>query len=417
MRNQPFDIVIIGAGIVGLTQALLCAKHLYSIALIEASDPISNISSDQFDPRVFAITRAAQNVFQSIDCWEEMVKRRVSPYRCMKIWDGAGFGSLQFKASDISETNLGHIIEHRVLLEPLWHKAQQCPNIQIFHAQPKALLRTDESIELQLDSGLSLQAHLIIGSDGGHSWLRQKLEIQTDTADYAQSSLVGTVITEKPHEETAWQRFLPDGPLAFLPLCLPNVSSIVFTGCPKKIQQYESMQELEFLEVLGHAFDYRLGKMMQISNRKSFPLKRLLAKKVTSHRAAIIGDAAHIIHPLAGQGLNLGIMDAACLASLLKEMQEKYKLKAHFDAYGREPQLLHHTPTLQALLSRFERMRKAPIYSMMALTDSLQNLFSNHGTFVRSLRNLALNWVDKNAFIKQKLMRAAMGIDHTMSTP
>jgi len=321
LNALEFDIIILGGGLVGLTAANLCATAGFSVALVERQKPSLTWDNKDFDIRCSAISKASQNIFQALGVWEAMVKERVSAYQYMHVWDALGFGEISFDAAEVGESDLGHIIENRVMIKALRLQAKQSSAITFFvSTSPVDLQVESKYVLLTLDKdNQRLKAKLIIGADGGHSWLRERIHIPSKQHDYHQSALVATVSTELSHQQTAWQRFLPEGPLAFLPLNADkiHVSSIVWTSTTEKTKALLALPETEFCEALAHAFDYRLGKVLSTSERRTFPLHRLHANCYIHNRVALVGDAIHVIHPLAGQGVNLGLRDAKTLVETL----------------------------------------------------------------------------------------------------
>lgn len=410
------DLIIVGAGIVGLTAALLAAEQQFSVAILEKKAPQFSWDPGTVDHRVSAITRNSQNIFQSLKLWENITQLGVSSYQKMTVWDAEGFGEIHFDAKEVQQPDLGHIIENRVMMKSLWEKAAQTPNIQFFVPATVTSLNTDKDsrqdpkpnleqdfnkvpkknsnkIIVQLDNGKKLTAPLLIGADGAQSWIRETLSMPTQIRDYEQTALVTTVTTEIPHQNTAWQRFLPEGPLAFLPLQSPNTCSIVWSSTTQSHVQRLMLNDLEFSKELFYAFDGRLGNILSVEQRHAFPLKSLYVHPPIAERVALMGDAARVIHPLAGQGINLGLEDALALVEILAEAKRK-----HFD--------LGHT----TLLSRYARARKARSLSMIALMDFFQKSFGTKNSMIKILRSLTINGIDKNAWIKKKLINAALGI-------
>jgi len=303
LSNKQYDIVIVGGGMVG--SALACAlapsqeRKKIKIALIEGRKADTNWSADSFDMRVSAITRASQQLLEKLGVWESMCELRVSPYAEMIVWDATGSGSIHFDCADIGEPNLGHIIENRVISHALMKQAEQFENIDLFcPASPKRLLLHTDRAQLELEDGMVLESDLLVGADGGNSWIRQQAGIQVHTRTYNQQALVTTVKTEHYHQETAWQRFLPTGPLAFLPLT-DGYSSIVWSTTPEQANELLELDEATFKTTLAEAFEHKLGDITEVGPRASFPLKGQHAKHYVKPHLALVGDAAHTIHPLA----------------------------------------------------------------------------------------------------------------------
>lgn len=405
-NNHEVDLIVLGAGLVGLTQAILCAKLGLKVALIEARPPQLEWDEQHYDNRVSAITLSSQKLFEDLDVWAAMQAQRVSPYSCMRVWDGIGFGKIVFNAEEIKAPCLGIIIENRVMLKALWLKAKQYDHIQFYVEQtPKKLTQANDSITLTLESGQTLKAQLIIGSDGARSWLRETLNLETQGWDYHQAALVATVTTELPHQGTAWQRFLTQGPLAFLPLNDIYTSSIVWTSTPENTEAHLSLNDDQFCETLAYAFDYQLGKVNSVQGRQRFPLKMLRAKRIINQRAAIIGDAAHVIHPLGGQGVNLGLMDALCLATILKDAKAMALKQPSFDSVGNE--IKTYDLGSHAVLRRYERARKAHVLAMVAAMEFFKQCFAAGSGTIATIRSTGLNWVNNRPWLKKQIIHAA----------
>jgi len=402
LNALEFDIIILGGGLVGLTAANLCAQQGFSVALVERQEPHLSWDDNHFDIRCSAISKASQMLFQEMGVWDAMVKERVSSYQRMHVWDALGFGEITFDAAEVGEADLGHIIENRVMQKALWVHAKQSTHIHfLVPSSPVALHVEPEHVFLTLQDQTSLKAKLIIGADGGHSWLRERANIESKQHDYHQSALVATVCTELSHQQTAWQRFLPEGPLAFLPLNSGNshqpnpynLSSIVWTSTTEKTKTLMSFTDAKFCEELAHAFDYRLGSVLSTAERRDFSLSRMHANHYISDRVALIGDAIHVIHPLAGQGVNLGLGDARKLVETLSS------------ANKRTSDIGHHL-----VLRKYARARKGQILSTLLGMDFLNRMFTREDTLSLGLRSIGLNFVDKTAFLKKKMMLQAMGL-------
>ncbi len=404
MNQSIFDIIILGGGLVGLTAANLCAQQGFSVALIERQEPLLVWDNNDIDIRCSAISKASQNIFQDIDVWEAMVNDRVSAYEHMHVWDALGFGKITFDAAEVGKPDLGHIIENRVMIRALWDKAKQNTNITFFApANPVSLQVEPDFVFLTIEEKnkqIGISAKLIIGADGGHSWLREIVNIKSDRQDYHQSAIVATVSTELPHQQTAWQRFLPEGPLAFLPLNKnktdqSHLNSIVWTSNTEKSETLMALSEEKFCEALSQAFEYRLGAVLSTSERRTFPLNRMHAKRYIAERVALIGDAIHVIHPLAGQGVNLGLSDAKQLSEILLLAHQKNN---NIDIGN------------YLVLRKFERARKGQVLSTLMAMDIFNKAFTHANTLSLGLRSIGLNFVDKTAFLKQKMMLQAMGL-------
>ena len=378
---------------VGASLACALGDSTLKIAVIEGEEAPLSWPPQGYDMRVSAITRASQRFLEQVGAWPAMCAERVAPYREMHVWDATGSGSIHFDAADVGEPDLGHIIENRVITKALVQRARSLGNVQwICPAVPRRLFLRSDCAQLQLDDGSELRAQLLVGADGGRSWVRQQAGIRVDTQHYQQSALVTTVKTERHHQHTAWQRFLPTGPLAFLPLT-DGYSSIVWSTSPEEAERLLESNKDVFKAELEQAFDSRLGAITELGPRGVFPLKGRHAAHYVNAHLALIGDAAHTIHPLAGQGVNLGFADACALAEVILEAHAAKKAIGAFKT-----------------LRRYERNRRADNQLMLDSMDAFKRLFSNDNTGLSLLRNLGLDLVDRAGPVKQFFATRAMGL-------
>lgn len=391
-----YDMVIVGGGMVGMALACALGDSGMRIAIVEGRESPMEWPQEGFDQRVSAITRASQQLFERLGVWHTMAAMRISPYREMHVWDASGQGSIHFDSADIGEPDLGHIIENRVIGRALAQRMEDFPNIHLLcPATPKRLrIRPRGDSILQLTDSRRLEAPLIVGADGANSWVRRQAGIEVDQRDYHQRAIVATVKTELFHGETAWQRFLPAGPLAFLPL-LDGFSSIVWSTSLEQAEQLLAMEDNDFKEALGEAFEHKLGAISQLGARAAFPLLGQHAAQYVKYGLALIGDAAHTIHPLAGQGVNLGFGDAECLADTLLEARK-----------GED------NPFAFKVLRRFERARRGPNQLTFEAMGIFKQVFSNDSDWLGPARNLGLDIADSLPPLKRLLMHQAMGTPH-----
>ncbi len=390
--TNSFDLIIVGGGMVGAAMACAMGDHGFKVALVEGRKPDLSWPKPEYENRVSAITRASQYVFENLHAWEYMTERRVCPYRKMVVWDSTGSGHIQFDSAEIAEPDLGHIIENGVIQAGLWQRLKQLPSVHCFSpATPQQLHITQQQACLTLDDGQVLAAALLVGADGGRSWVRQQIGFESKGWSYQQDALVATVTHELDHQESCWQRFAADGPLAFLPLD-EKTCSIVWSTSPEHAKQLLALEEAEFLTALQLNFGDNLGRMLAVGERAAFPLRLAHTVKYTGLRLALIGDAAHSIHPLAGQGVNLGLGDMSSLVDAL------LAAKARGEDIGDS-----------AVLRRYERARKADNVLMLGAMDGFKRLFSNDQPLLRFARNLGLNLTDRVPPVKQLFMQQALG--------
>ncbi|HEB92706.1 MAG TPA: 2-octaprenyl-3-methyl-6-methoxy-1,4-benzoquinol hydroxylase [Gammaproteobacteria bacterium] len=396
--TDKYDVIIIGGGMVGASLACALADSTLSIAVIEGLEPPGEWPADSFDIRVSAITRASENLFRRLGAWPAMETMRVQPYEAMDVWDATGAGHIHFDAAELGEPNLGHIIENRVITQALLQRLRQYDNIDYCcPTRPTRLMLRNDHAQLQLDDGYLLQTSLIIGADGAHSWLRQQAGIEVQERHYQQTAVVATVQTGHYHGDTAWQCFLPSGPLAFLPLP-DGRSSIVWSTSAEEAERLLALDDADFMSALGEAFMHRLGSVTGVGPRGAFPLKGRHAKEYVKPHLALVGDAAHTIHPLAGQGVNLGLADVEELAAVVLEAHHAQRPIDSFKT-----------------LRRYERARRGANLLMLDAMGAFKALFSNDTPGLRELRNLGLNLADHAGLLKRLIVAQAMGLS-TLST-
>lgn len=397
---QPqYDVIILGAGMVGLVTANLCAQNNLTVALVDPKLP-ATWQPSEWDIRCSAVSRRTQNVLESIGVWQRIEGSRVSPYLRMEVWDAFSSGEICFDARELAEPNLGHIIENSLIIQSLWEKyldqTRDKDRVSYFiPGKPLSFERKSNNIILELEAGQVLSGQLLVGADGAQSWLRETAHIKTKGWSYQQKALVATIETEEPHQATARQCFSKGNVLAFLPLKEPQLSSIVWSTSSEQSDLLLGLEEVEFCKELAHAFDYRLGKVVKAGERRAFPLHMQVVSNYIDERIALVGDAAHVIHPLAGQGVNLGIYDAEVLVQVLKEARNK-------DAAYDLGQFL--------LLRRYERARKGHNLAMIAGMEFFKQAFSADVSFLQGIRGLGVNLLNSSKFLKKKLMRQAMGV-------
>lgn len=391
-RRDGHDVAIVGAGVVGSTAALSLAREGLRVAIIEAHEPPAWRADDP-DLRVYAFASDAQALLDSLGVWPMVASARAQPYRRMRVWDAGAGGEMSFDADAFGRDCLGHIVEHALLVDRLWAAVSRNPAIQRFCPDKLLELDQDETgVSLALESGRRLRARLVLGADGAASRVRDLAGFPVDEHDYGQSGLVAYVRTSSPHESTCWQRFLPSGPLAFLP-CSDGRSSIVWTVPTAEAQRLLAIDEKSFRAELTRAFDARLGEVTDVSERRAFPLRRKLAKEMLHGRVALIGDAAHAVHPLAGQGVNLGLRDVAALSAWVHEAQSS---GADF--------------TSQQRLQRWARARLSENAVAAYSFEAINRIFSNDALLPSLLRGPLLGLAGKFPPLAQFFWRRAAGL-------
>lgn len=398
MNESTADIVIVGAGMVGSLLAALLKNSGLRIVLLERAAVSAPQKADAFEPRVSALTRASENLLRHVGAWDAMAAQRLCPYEAMTVWDADGSGRVQFSARELGESHLGVLVENRLLQWALTEAASQAGNIELrCPAQLETLERLPDCWRLTLASGESIKANLVIGADGAQSAVRQFANIPVSESDYGQRAIVTTVRTEMPHQYTAWQRFMSTGPLAFLPLLTAegdaHHSSIVWSQDEAEAQRLLGLDDEAFRRELGFAFEHTLGEVQWADKRFSFPLRAQHARDYAREGLALIGDAAHAIHPLAGQGVNLGLLDAAVLAEEILRARERNI------AWWSE-----------ATLERYSRRRRAHNTLILNSMTGFRRLFASHNPLMVVARNIGLNATNSLLPLKQEFARVAMGL-------
>ena len=385
------DILVVGGGMVGAAAACAFAQKGFRVQLLELAEPDCAWPRDGFEIRVSAISHASRNLFHNLGAWQGMVRRRVTPYERMVVWE-AGGAEIRFDAAELGEAELGHIIENRVIQCALWERMRQLEGIEILTGlRITGFHPDDEAPRLHLEDGRELQARLVVAADGANSTLRELAGIPVSGWRYDQSALVCTVRAELGNQATAWQRFMASGPLALLPM-ERDLFSIVWSTQPPRAAELADLPPAEFDDALTHASESRLGRLSLEGERGIYPLRLQHASRYIRPGLALVGDAAHVIHPLAGQGVNLGLLDLAELVDVVAEAQQ------------------HHRPIgMESTLRRYERARKGENLAMQGAMDLIKRLFSNDLPPLKLARNLGLELADRIEPVKKLLVKNALG--------
>ncbi len=420
---QKFDVLIVGAGMVGLTLALALRKTSNLTIAIADTLPKSRLI-DEPEVRVSAINVASQTIFENLDVWSTIAAQRTQAYQHMHIWDKAGIGKLDFSVSDLNDfpqnEHLGWIIENNVIRNALWDKAQADEGISFFTENKLANIAVGDSelfasFEMPLANENVTSAHvnshisnsmqtpliakLAVGADGANSWLRKQMDMAMISRDYDHHAIVATVKCSQGHKNTAWQVFLPNGPLAFLPVFPKNndTCSIVYSTSPEEAKRLTELSPTDFAKELTAASDGKLGTIELISNRFTYPLTMRLAQDFVKDRMVLIGDAAHTIHPLAGQGVNLGLLDAASLAQTLSVSTSSQS--------ENDPNI-----TDQKRLKAFARYRKSEAIEMITAMEAIKQTFSINQSGFTLLRGIGMSLLDNFKPAKKRLIEQALGL-------
>lgn len=392
------DIAIVGGGMVGSLLAALLGDAGLDIVLLERAGVIPPQAEDAFEPRVSALTRASENLLRHVGAWEAIAAVRACPYTGMAVWDANGTGRVEFSAKELGESHLGVMVENRLLQWALTQVAVASPRVRLqCPAQLEALERLPDAWLLTLAGGGQCQARLVIGADGALSAVRRLAGIGVRETGYEQRAIVTTVRTERPHGDTARQRFSATGPLAFLPLQGADgdrhACSIVWSQDEPEAQRLLGLDDDAFCRELGFAFEHALGAITGCDARHSFPLRARHAERYAQEGLALIGDAAHAIHPLAGQGVNLGLLDAAVLAEEIRRAQER-----GLPWWGEDT------------LARYSRRRRAHNTLILNSMTVFKTLFASNNPLLVIARNLGMEATGRLLPVRQELARVAMGL-------
>ena len=398
--TQHYDIIIVGAGLVGASLACAIAQQTSAthlrIALIEASAETQHFSGAHFDPRVVALTQASQNLLSQIGVWKTIVNNRVCAYHDMEVWDAEGTAKIHFNAAEVRHHYLGHIVENSVIVNALREQLAQHKNITLIQpVKVVGLIRGDKT-HIALDNELTLTTDLLIAADGAHSKVRELAEFATREWDYGHTAIITTVQTQLPHQATAWQRFMRTGPLAFLPL--PSVDkkyfcSIVWSAEHALADELMALNDADFCARLGIAFEHKLGDVLHAAQRFAIPLRQRHAKTYIQPQIVLVGDAAHNIHPLAGQGVNLGLLDVIALAHEIERAGERGIPLSDY-----------------SILRRYQRARLTNNLSMMSAMEAFKRLFSSNSLMLAWLRNSGMRQLNSLTTVKKIIIKSAMGL-------
>lgn len=408
------DLIIVGAGLVGASLACAIARKESSrhlrIAVIEASQELPSYKGENIDPRVVALTPASRKFLEQVDAWNAIERERVCAYRDMHVWDGEGTAEIHFSSTDVRQHCLGYIVENSVAVSAVRKQLtrlakDETTNIEIIQPARVMSLTLPESpkgiVRVELGSGefaagTSLTAALVIAADGAQSQVRHLADLPTREWDYNQRAVITTVRTELSHQFTAWQRFMHTGPLALLPLedvAGAHYCSIVWSADDALAEELMALDDAEFCARLGRAFEYKLGDIESCAERFSIPLRQRHARKYFKQGIALVGDAAHNIHPLAGQGVNLGLLDARALEEEI------------------ERAVLRQIPLSDpSILRRYQRQRMTDNLAMMSAMEGFKRLFGANSLATLWLRNEGLRWTNSLPLIKNHIIKRAMGL-------
>ena len=393
--STQFDIVIVGGGLVGLATACALSKYDLKIAIIDAKvHHNESFPQNEIGVRASAINGASQRYFSQIGIWDDLLNsHRVQEFTEIGVWEKNGLAQLSAHAKDYSYPNLGYIIENNLISHYLYLFVRENHNITIFNLAAIDNCYNDDYAFLTLADNTILQAKLIIGADGAHSWLRKHEKISVFERNYLHHAVITTVETQYPHQSCAKQIFYPNGIVAFLPLWQANKSCLVWSTKPNQATTLTSLTESEFCQELFKLTGDKVGKCQLINQRMVFPLKARFAKQFVKHRTVLIGDAAHTIHPLAGQGVNLGFQDSALLVSTIKQLHDKHKDIGLADN-----------------LKSFQFTRRKDTLVMLTAMRTIQDMFNGDNVLKKMLRTAGMNAINNCSPLKKQLIKYAMHI-------
>ncbi|MGQ4002268.1 FAD-dependent oxidoreductase [Francisellaceae bacterium CB299] len=416
------DVVIVGGGMVGLSLALGLHKHGLQVAIIEARSIVNKpLASDRVETRVSAINHTSKKLLKDLGVWNDIANNRVSPYYQMRVWDDEPSQSINITAEEIAEHSLGSIVENDVITQALLkeiantgieiYENQKISKIQRNGVTEKIFLKNRSLSGVEGSSfepkneplanfplergadrrGVSIETNLIVGADGANSFIRDYFNFETKIKSYKHTAIVATLELEKEHQQIAYQRFYDKGVLAFLPLENSNKASIVWSVKNEYAGYLMKLENNEFEKALSLAISNELGDMKLLSKRFSFELIQRHAQTYIQNNVVLVGDACHSIHPLAGQGVNLGFKDVVSLVDVLEKTFKK----------GR---LLGHTSTLD----KYQRDRMLDNKKMIALMKSFKEGFASENKYIQEARRWGFDFVDNNSVIKKMLVKQAL---------
>ncbi|MDD2759968.1 MAG: FAD-dependent monooxygenase [Methylomonas sp.] len=390
--KQEFDVVVVGGGMVGAAVACGLGNSKLKVAVIESQVPEAFSAEQPHDLRVSALSIASRNILETVGAWQGVSAKRFCPFRRMRVWEKAG--DTTFNSDDIKAPELGYIVENRVTQLALLERLADFENISLMMPQTIEHIHYDgHAGEVVLADGRTLHAGLLVAADGGQSRVRQAVGLGVTGWDYQQHALVVYVETAYPQQDITWQRFVSSGPQAFLPLT-GNYGSIVWYQSPDEVRRLKALPLEDLKSELLAAFPDCLGDIKRVLGVASFPLKRQHAQNYVKQGVALVGDAAHMINPLAGQGVNIGLLDAAALAEVLIDAQRRGKGVGDLE-----------------VLRRYETLRRTENLKMMTVMDLFYQSFSNDILPLKLIRNIGLGLAQRLTPVRNKVMKAAMGLE------
>lgn len=396
--SDTYDVLIVGGGPVGACAGTLLTRGSSDslaplrVCIVEPKRPAMPATESPLESRVVAISRASERILTSAGAWHRLIGPRIEPYERMRIWheSTSPAGALVFDAAEVGEPNLGYIIENRLLQAALLDEFVSAGGE--LHAADFQQLQVGADVVTVDTSTGTLAAKLVIGADGANSAVRESVGLTASVADFNETAIVATVATERSHEKTAWQRFMRNGTLAFLPLA-DGTSSIVWSADNSLAADLMGRSPADFAIELSRASDLALGPTRLVSERVAFPLRRVSAHRYVTQRCALIGDAAHVVHPLAGQGANLGLLDAATIAQFVLDSR-----------------IEREDPGALRVLRPYERWRKSEVAFMSTAITAFDRFLAHGSGPVSKLAQRGLGWVNRSQEIKRVFVNRALGV-------
>lgn len=385
-----YDVCVVGGGMVGAATAIGLAKMGLSVAVLEAQIPESYAPEQGPDLRASAINHHSEQLLETLGAWQDLQTMRMCPFKRMAVWEAAN-ARTQFNCDDIQHSHLGHIVENRLIQLALLNQFAAFPNIDLIHGRPERLQQSESSCTVTIDNHQILSCTLLVGADGGMSNVRQWLNIGQQGWQYQQHAMgINIEMADHSQQDITWQAFHPSGPRAFLPL-YNGFASLVWYDSAARIAQLKKLNHDKLKAEIVEAFPAQLGDFSVLA-KASFPLTRMHANQYVKGNAVLVGDAAHTINPLAGQGVNLGFKD---VSALLDALQSWNKCRSD---------LIHR-------LAEYEANRRKQNLLMMSTMDVIYAMFSNDFAPLKLLRNAGLALADKAGPLKHQVMKFAMGLE------
>ncbi len=404
MTKSRTDLLIVGAGMTGLAMGLALADEGFSVEFVEPQQPdldsfeqqISEFENEIPSARVSALTLASEQLLRKLNVWHRIAQARAEPYTRMHVWDGETRGEISFDALDLHEPWLGHIVENRLIVAALLQRAITHPDIQFsFGVSVSSFELSDSCQKVRMSDSTERECALVVGADGANSVTRRLAGMGTHEWDYGHHALVATLRLDSSHQHCCWQRFTEDGPLALLPLKsdASDLVSLVWSTSPEHAQSLNELDDSSLCDAITRGSGLRAGKVIEIHNRAIVPLRQRHAQEYVAPGVALVGDAAHTIHPLAGQGVNLGFQDGAALVEILCAARDRSEVLGSL-----------------RVLRRYQRRRMLTNLRMSAVMQGFRTLFTPQPAIVEMVRSLGMRAVDQCSPVKQHLMLDAMGL-------